>query len=439
MDGQDYGYADVPSISPRDAAITYRDFVLYEDFRTKDLWFPVANMMTHGIIKGTLEKLGGENEPIDKFTNEALLYFARGVSMWELYISPDILTDGEWDAMARSMEWAKDRFPVLSTTAMIGGDPKAREAYGYVHFREDEGVIAVRNPSIEPALLNVPLASSLGLNEGADSLVLERVYPSHFISPSLVKAGAALTLPLEGYETAIYEVYPLKRATLPLFSGVVFEPGSVDGKKYRLSCYPKAWRNVRILNPGSVASLRIGEKNVDPGRFPVGDAYSLSPALTPAPPPARTMGSHGGRTGDSWEVSLRVDSSAHNGMLAVLLKPAKGEESAIRPGVAMILDGAKAQPGVESQKGMWAWYTLAVGPGNHTLTFAVAGDEKVRSWKGTATGYFICDQAFPSEDVSVEMKASPVTRPMPPAPAPPGTFRVNTRLGESNLSIAGGK
>ena len=439
MDGQDYGNADVPSISPRDAAITYRDFVLYEDFRIKDLWFPVANMMTHGIIKGTLEKLGGEHEPLDKFTNEALLYFARGVSMWELYISPDILSDGEWDAMAQSMEWAKDRFPILSTTAMIGGDPKAREAYGYVHFRGDEGVIAVRNPSIEPALLKVPLASSLGLDEGADSLVLERVYPSHWISPSLSKAGAALTLPLEGYETAIYELYPLKRATLPLFSGVVFEPGKTDGKACRLSCYPKAWRNVRILNPGSVASLRIGGKDVDPGRFSLGGTYSLFPALTPAPPPVRTMGSHGGRTGDSWEVSLRVDSSAHNGMLAVLLKPAKGEESAIRPGVTMILDGAKAQPDVESQKGMWAWYTLGAGPGNHTLTFAVAGDEKVRSWKGTATGYFICDQALPSENVSVEMKASPVTRPMPPAPAPPGTFRVNTRLGESNLSIAGGK
>jgi len=30
--------------------------------------------------------------------------------MWELYISPDILSDGEWDAMAQSMEWARDRF-----------------------------------------------------------------------------------------------------------------------------------------------------------------------------------------------------------------------------------------------------------------------------------------------------------------------------------------
>jgi hypothetical protein len=437
MDGQDYGYADVPSISPRDAAITYRDFVLYEDFRIKDLWFPVSNMMTHGIIKGTLEKLGGEHEPLDKFTNEALLYFARGVSMWELYISPDILSDGEWDAMAQSMEWAKDRFPVLSTTTMIGGDPKARETYGYVHFRGDEGVIAARNPSIEPALLKVTLASSLGLDQDADSLVLERVYPSRWISPALSKAGATVALTLEGYETAIYEVYPLKRATLPLFAGVVFEPGKVEGRTCRLSCYPNDWRNVRILNPGTIASLRIGGKNVDAGRFSSGGAHLFPPAS--ARPPVSTAGSRAVGGGEGWEISLRVDSSSHNGMLAVLLKPAKGGQPAVRPVVTMILDGTKAEPDVESQKGMWAWYTLGVGPGSHTLSFAVAGDERVKSWNGTATGYFICDQALPAEYVSLEMKETPRGRPMPPAPAPPGTFRVNTRLGESNLSVTGGR
>jgi hypothetical protein len=429
MDGQDYGYADVPSISPRDAAITYRDFVLYEDFRIKDLWFPVANMMTHGIIKGTLEKLGGEHEPLDKFTNEALLYFARGVSMWELYISPDILSDGEWDAIAQSMQWARDRFPVLSTTTMIGGDPKARETYGYVHFKGEEGVIAARNPTIEPARLTVHLSPSLGLDRDADSLVLERVYPSRWISPHLVRAGATLTLPLDGYETAIYELYPLKQARLPLIAGVLFEPGKTDGKICRLSCYPPAAGTVRVLNPGSIESLSVRGNHVDPRR--------LSLARTLPPLPVRTMSSRAVPGKDRWEISLRVDSSSHNGMLAILLKPAQGEQTAGPPVVTMILDGTKTQPDVESQKGMWAWYTLNVGPGDHRLSVAMAGDEKVRSWRGRGTGYFICDRALHSEEISFEMKEPSLERPMPPRPTAPGTFRVNTRLGEADLSVAG--
>jgi len=108
MQGADYGYADVPVISQRDGAITYRDFILYDDLRQQEWWFPVSNLMTHGIIKGNLERLGGEGDPIHKFSDDVVLYFARGVSMYELYISPDLLTDGEWDAIGRSMNWAKD-------------------------------------------------------------------------------------------------------------------------------------------------------------------------------------------------------------------------------------------------------------------------------------------------------------------------------------------
>jgi hypothetical protein len=55
MQGEDYGYADVPSISQRDAAMTYKDMVLYDDFKNHDWWFPVANLMTHGSSRGTLK------------------------------------------------------------------------------------------------------------------------------------------------------------------------------------------------------------------------------------------------------------------------------------------------------------------------------------------------------------------------------------------------
>jgi hypothetical protein len=421
MDGQDYGYADVPSISPRDAAITYRDFVLYEDFRIKDLWFPLANMMTHGIIKGTLEKLGGENEPLDKFTNEALLYFARGVSMWELYISPDILSDGEWDAMARSMEWARDRFPVLSTTTLIGGDPKAREAYGYVHFRGNEGVIAARNPSIDPSGLNVELSPSLGLDQGADSLVLERVYPSRWISPRLFRAGSAITLPLGGYETAVYEIYPLRSATLPLIAGPVFERAGAEGNRCRVSCYVQGGGSVTILNPWSVSSVSIRGRAVDPGRIP------LSERVAPAPP--ATFKSSAGKN----LISIQVDSSSHNGMLAVLFKPAGGGSEA-SPSLTMTLDGALVSPEIQTQKGKWAWYTIGVGPGSHTVAIASTQPGKTGPWKGKETAWFICDQSVPSEVVTCEMNVPPLERPMPPGPTAAGTFRVNTKLWEKEFS-----
>jgi len=427
MDGQDYGYADVPSISPRDAAITYRDFVLYEDLRTKDLWFPVANMMTHGIIKGDLEKLGGEREPLDKFTNESLLYFARGVSMWEMYISPDLLSDREWDAMAQSMQWARDRFPILSTTAMVGGDPKARQTYGYVHYRGKEGVIAARNPSIEPGSLSVTLAPSEGLDPSADSLVLERVYPSRWISPSLTRAGATITIPLEGYETAVYEIYPLGSATSPLLAGVRFAPGVTEGSRVAVACYPEGEGSATVLNPGIVLSARRGASDVSLPVIPF-EHRDIRP-----PSSSVHVGSRPGTA--AFEFSLEVDSTAHNATLAVLLKPGPGTQPGAAPALTAHLDGTTVQLETESQKGMWAWYTVSVGPGQHSLSLQVAPGGKDRSWKGHASAYLVCDQSVPPEEITLMVKTAPVSRPMPPLPAAPGEFRVNARLAEQDVAV----
>jgi hypothetical protein len=169
-------------------------------------------------------------------------------------------------------------------------------------------------------------------------------------------------------------------------------------------------------------------REVDPGRF--------SLRGTPARPPVSVRGIRKTKNGESWEISLGVDSSSHDGMLAVLLKPARGGESL--PGVKMTLDGSEMKPGVESQKGMWSWYTLAAGPGDHTITFSVTGNEKGGPWTGKATAYFLCDQTRTAETVVVQMKEPPSARPMPPRPLAPGRFRSGTRLGEADLSSGSG-
>ena len=429
MDGQDYGYADVPSISRLDAAITYKDFVLYEDLRTKDLWFPVANMMTHGIIKGDLEKLGGEHEPLDKFTNECLLYLARGVSMWEMYISPGLLSEQEWDAIAGSMQWARDRFPILSTTAMVGGDPKSRETYGYVHYRGTQGVIAARNPSIEPGALSVRLSPSEGLDPSADSLVLERVYPSRWISPVLTRAGATISLPLDGYETAVYELYPLSSATVPLVAGVRFVQGESEATQARFMYYPRGNEQGLLLNPGIIQSVRRGASDV-----PL-QHVRFEPRDTRLPVSAVQIGSRAGTA--AFELSLAVDPSAHNAMLAVLMKPAPDTQPAAAPAITAHLDGKPVEMERESQKGMWAWYTVQVGPGVHSLSLLVAPGGRDRSWRGQAAAYLICDQAAGGEEFTFTMKAAPAARPMPPLPAAPGEFRVNARLAEQEVAAGG--
>jgi phenylpropionate dioxygenase-like ring-hydroxylating dioxygenase large terminal subunit len=172
-----------------------------------------------------------------------------------MYISPDILTEDEWNVMGSSMRWAQDRFPVLSTTEMIGGDPKKREAYGYVHFKEQRAVLAVRNPWITETRIRVPLNPSQGLDKDASGLVLERVYPTRWISPTRYKAGETLMLPLGGYETAVYEMYPLAEAKEPLLAGVTFATLHRDAKSEEV-LVQSAGKNAVLLNP-EIASVEL--------------------------------------------------------------------------------------------------------------------------------------------------------------------------------------
>jgi len=430
MDYDDYGYADLPSLSPRDAAMTFRDAGLYTDFTTKDLWFPMANVMTHGIIKGTLEQLGGAEEPLDRFTNETLLYVARGVSMWELYVSPDILSEGEWDAISRSIEWARDRFPILATTTMVGGNPLSGEPYAYVHWKEDRGIIAARNPRVEPKSLRVKLSASDGLDPGAGALVLERVYPVRHIEPTLYRAGSIITLPLGSYETAVYEIYPLSSASLPLLAGVDFEADQPEGGRYSLRCYGAHSMPI-VLNPSSVENVTSGPTTLEPQRLAIHWPRVETPAkvlmdVEPASP-------------DTCRFHFRIYGSARNAALCVLIQSSPGPAADSMPSVTSSLDGREVRPSIRTQKGLWGWYSFAVEPGEHRVSFALHGGKSFSAWKGRATAYLVCDQIRQGVDLTFAIHGAPAERILPPTQTERGTVHRFVPLAVQEIGISRAK
>ena len=430
MQGEDYGYADVPSISPRDAAITYRDLALYDDFRTNDFWFPIQNLMTHGIIKGNLEKLGGENEPLDKFTNEVLLYFARGVSMWELYISPDILTDGEWDAMARAMLWAKDRFPVLSTTEMIGGDPKKRETYGYVHFRGSRGIIAARNPWVAPGLLKVGLSTAYGLDREASSLVLERVYPTRWISPTLYKAGSEFDIPLDGYETAIYEVYPLAGTAWPLVAGATFDVMG-GGPAEEVVTLHEVSPDARVLNPETIVDTKMSGSSVK-----IADVLAtagIRPArATAVPATMKTMEDR-----SAMNIDIVLDGSVSDVSLNILLTPDDERAEKTGPLVKAWMDGKETPVQAGRREGRSQWITISAPGGRHSAHVQLLPAKGGQAWSGHAAVWLLYHQQMPATQVTLVLKEKPKERPMPPRPWATGIAGRSMLVGETDIGTSG--
>lgn len=431
MQGADYGFADVPSISMRDGSITYRDFVLYEDWKLKGLWFPIANLMTHGIIKGKHESVGTEREPLDKFTDDVLIYFARGVAMYELYISPDILSEREWSSISRSMAWARDRFPILMNTELVGGNPLKGETYGYTHFNGKRGIVTARNPVIEAATLKVELAPSQGLDPKASSLVLERVYPTRYISRKLFKAGDVITLPLEGFETAVYELYPLEEAKEPLVAGVVFDVSSAEAGGYRMNLHT-ASKDVAILNP---AVLATPSEAVTKTRDLVAELRkSTAPGLI-AESKVRTDA----RDKSKLEVDLSISENSTEGMLAILLTPDTTLTARIVPKMTARLDGNLVEVRTERQEGKSQWYKVDVRPGKHAVSLALEAPQEGVSWRGKATVWFVARQRQNSREIVLTLNQTPPERILPPIVWPAGELRKNVKIGEVSIVIGSGK
>jgi hypothetical protein len=426
MQGMDYGFADVPSISKRDGSITYRDFVLYDDFRIQDRWFPIANLMTHGIIKGKDFSVGVETEPLDKFTDDVLLYFARGVAMYELYISPDILSDGEWAAISKSMAWARDRFSILMNTEMVGGNPMKGEAYAWVHFKGSRGIVAARNPVIHPAALGVELTAAHGLDAGAASLVLERVYPTRWISPRLYRSGDRIDLALDGFETAVYELYPLEEASEPLLAGVAFDVVSEEERGRTIRYYDSSPEAV-LLNPGVVLSAKHNGASIAAESLTFAAEPLVDPAILPAMLP-------GNKDKAAAVVDCYLQPNVSTAALAILLSPASDCAAKEKPVLAVELNGAPATATAEPQEGRSQWWTVPLPAGGCGATLRVTPGAGDRTWTGTAQVWLVANQRHLAHEISFELAKAPRPRVLPPLAWPAGETRRNVLIGEMKIT-----
>lgn len=430
MDGEDYGSADVPSISTRDSSITYRDLVLYEDFRLKGLWFPIANLMTHGILKGRIDVAEiGKGEPLSKFADEVAFYLARGVTMYELYISPDLLSEGEWRVLADSLKWARERFPVLSQGEMVGGDPNRREPYGYVHYRDAEGIVAVRNPDIHNQTLRLLLDPAHGLDPKAENLAFERIYPTRWVSPRIYRAGDTVELSLTGYEAAIYQLRPLSQIKEPLVADVVFEELGGEGALRRLAVL-EIGADPKVLDYKHLLSITRGGRLFDPARLaaekrplpPLAEGNVVVPPIRPGAPVM------------ALESRFRLRANARHGRVGLLLKPDAPHQGKADPEVKLLLDGQPAKPDTVDAKGIWAWYTLPVTPGAHRLELQLAPGKDAAEWAGQAAVWVLADEQLEGVELVLEADALLPQRPLPATGREPRTLPRTVALGAVTVS-----
>jgi Melibiase len=234
MGGADSGYLPtVPTLAPRQSAVSYRDSVLYDDFVTHKAQFPINSLMTHGIIKGKANMLGGEKESIEDWRDEVVHYYSVGNMMYELYISPEILSAEEMDVLGNVTKWATaNAHPLLDNSTMVLGAPAKREPYGYVHSIPAKSIVTLRNPFVRPQTVKLKVDEENGFRKFEGGQVLEVQYPYRKIEAAGVRFGDNLTFDLGSYEQIVAELHPGANATLPTHerakpTGITFSPATL--------------------------------------------------------------------------------------------------------------------------------------------------------------------------------------------------------------------
>jgi hypothetical protein len=382
MQGEDYGYAEqVPSVSPRDKAITYRDAVLWDDLRKQDLLFPVSGMMTHGIIRGSFNLLGGKDEPLDSFTNEIVMYMARGVMMWELYLSPDVLKEREWDAIAGTAAWAKEHKDILARTTMILGDPLKREPYGYAHLRGDSGIILLRNPFAEERTVSLSLFKEPGGLDRSKEYAFRVVYPYHMILPKSVRSAEPTEVSLGAYEVLVAEVVPSGGVSAAIPRGTRYD---IDSTGIHLFERRAGAGDLKVLDKGVVGK---GE----------------------------------GRRGH--ELTVIVPDQWVHAKISVLVEPDSALPGNESPVVSFMMDGVKAQTSVDQEGGKWFWTSADLKQGRNRCSYSLT---MVHRMKGKVSVWVTGEEILTGRDIG--NAAMPSDRCSLPKPYPPSVKRISKKI-----------
>ena len=204
--GEDDWHAGVGT--EREQWITYRDQQTYENVVIQGPLYPINSLMLHGIIYAQMNKRLN-TDPGHDFANEVRSYFATGTQLQEMYITPSLLTQADWDVLAAAAKWSRANADVLRDSHWIGGDPGRLDVYGWAAWSPAKAIITLRNPDMHAQLAVIDLSRQLELPRDAPRRFHVRdVWNTGTDLPGQLDAGHVSTVTLAPFEVLTLELTP---------------------------------------------------------------------------------------------------------------------------------------------------------------------------------------------------------------------------------------
>ncbi len=193
--------------SKRQQQITYRDKETYNNVVLRSPLHPLNSLMTQGFMFAN----HGLPKDKDNLADDMRAFFASGTDCQELYVTPSLMTDQDWDALAEAAKWSRSNADVLVDTHWIGGDPAKGDIYGWASWSKRKGILSLRNPHDKPASIAIDIAKAFELPKGAPISYFLKSPWKNDIGRSSIKliAGKKHTFNLKPFEVLVFDATPL--------------------------------------------------------------------------------------------------------------------------------------------------------------------------------------------------------------------------------------
>jgi hypothetical protein len=197
--GEDHDFAGVGSM--RQQWITYRDADTYAGVVKSGPLYPLNSLMLHGMIYAKHAHCL-DSDPQSDFRDEVRSYFGTGTQLQEMYITPSLLSDADWDTIAECARWSRASAGTLVDTHWVGGDPAKLEVYGWAAWSPNGATLTLRNPGDRAQSIAIDPAVVFELPERAPkSYTLRSPWRSDRGRAAVtMRAGIARVIELEAFQ-----------------------------------------------------------------------------------------------------------------------------------------------------------------------------------------------------------------------------------------------
>jgi hypothetical protein len=207
--GEDHSF--VAGEAPeRERWISYKDNDVFDEVVSRSDLYPLNSLMLHGIIYAK-QAHGLNYDTNNILKSEIRAMFGNGTQLQEMYITPALMTQKNWDTLAEATKWSRANADTLVDSHWVGGRPDDHQVYGWAAWSPKKGILTLRNPTARAQSIKIDPAKAFELPaDAAKKFTVASPFADQKVEVNKLAAGAETTFKLQPFEVLVIEALPVK-------------------------------------------------------------------------------------------------------------------------------------------------------------------------------------------------------------------------------------